>query len=136
MYKECKRTEGVSTTDAIGRVLTGSNVNPDAPMSNDVYADLLLAFCTVPGDQRKKRLVSWSAADPPTSYASLFTRDSAADPATYLACVSPLPYGPEHIIYVSGPFDGFLPKHVDRLAALAAEGLYVIVGVATSEVPS
>lgn len=120
MYKECKRTEGVSTTDAISRVLFGKG-RPN--MDDGIDHGLVKSFAEDPAlpGQASLHTVQNIASSASSTLPS---------PASEYLLATVFPLAPEQrVIYVEGPFDLFSAEDVGFLASMATEDVVVIVGI-------
>uniref|UniRef100_A0A671N272 ethanolamine-phosphate cytidylyltransferase n=1 Tax=Sinocyclocheilus anshuiensis TaxID=1608454 RepID=A0A671N272_9TELE len=111
-YRECKRTQGVSTTDLVGRMLLMTK----AHHSNMVRLETTSTFVNGP-----KGLSPWTGV-------SQFLQTSQKI-IQFASGKEPQPG--DTIIYVAGAFDLFHIGHVDFLDAVSqlSEKPYVIVGL-------
>ncbi|CAF4048362.1 unnamed protein product [Rotaria sp. Silwood2] len=112
-YRECKRTQGVSTTDLVGRMLlvTKSHHEPD-----DILPD--------PENTRRMSLCKESIS--PWTGASQFL---ATTNKIIQFSNGREPKHGDKIVYTAGAFDLFHVGHVDFLERVRACGDYVIVGL-------
>lgn len=119
-YKECERTQGISATDLIGRMLLmskehmqrGSNEyeisrQDSSNMSSDAHA--------------RSPWTGVSQFLPTTQKILQFSNGRAPKPS-------------DRIVYVAGAFDLFHIGHLDFLEKAAAEGDFLIVGLHTDPV--
>ncbi|KAL5019288.1 hypothetical protein ScPMuIL_005010 [Solemya velum] len=115
-YKECKRTEGVSTTDLVGRMLlvTKSHHQRDT----DTMA---IKTETELGHNTRSPWTGVSQFLPTSNKIVQFSEGKEPKPG-------------DRIVYVAGAFDLFNVGHLDFLEKVAAEGNYVIVGLHTDPV--
>lgn len=130
MYKECKRTPGVSTTDAVSRILFGPSASSSAlssPSRDNLDMDLLQAFAKDPGRVEPYIRTSQMFLDD----VEITAETSIPSPTknAVLALVGPIPAGIKKVVYVEGPFDLFSADDVDFLERTAASGAPVVVGV-------
>ncbi|KAG2422672.1 hypothetical protein HXX76_015837 [Chlamydomonas incerta] len=126
-FKMVKRTEGVSTTDIVGRMLTCSRVNHF--INEDEPHPLAKSFSM--GTPRED-----SNAEASTSDASTRTTLSKFLPTSRrLVQFSNGRVAPEgaRIVYIDGAFDCFHPGHVKILKAAKAQGDFLLVGLHTDE---
>ncbi|PNW75736.1 hypothetical protein CHLRE_12g539000v5 [Chlamydomonas reinhardtii] len=126
-FKMVKRTEGVSTTDIVGRMLTCSRVNHF--INADEPHPLAKSFSM--GTPREE-----SNAEASTSDASTRTTLSKFLPTSRrLVQFSNGRVAPEgaRIVYIDGAFDCFHPGHVKILQAAKAQGDFLLVGLHTDE---
>ncbi|KAG2485043.1 hypothetical protein HYH03_016142 [Edaphochlamys debaryana] len=124
-FKMVKRTEGVSTTDIVGRMLTCSRVNHF--IKEDEPHPLASAFSM--GREA-------SGADASTSDDNTRTTLSKFLPTSRrLVQFSNGRVAPEgaRIVYIDGAFDCFHPGHVKILKAAKAQGDFLLVGIHTDE---
>ncbi|KAG1660779.1 hypothetical protein FOA52_011320 [Chlamydomonas sp. UWO 241] len=124
-----KRTEGVSTTDIVGRMLTCTRVNP-----------------FIASEEPHPLAKSFSGADEAARASSKDDMSSAGTPRrTALSSFLPTsrrlvqfsngrtPEEGARIVYIDGAFDVFHPGHVKILQAAKAEGDFLLVGLHTDE---
>jgi len=118
-YKECKRTEGVSTTNLVGRMLllTKNHFDRGAPITNLDPKDI-------------ERTRSDSTTRSPYTGVSHFL-PSSQKIVQFADGQDPLPG--DRIVYVPGAFDLFHVGFVDLLEKVSKLGQYVIVGLHTDE---
>ncbi|KJE97449.1 phosphoethanolamine-cytidyltransferase [Capsaspora owczarzaki ATCC 30864] len=112
-YRECKRTEGISTTDLVGRMLL---------MTKDHFTG-----------------VDFSNVS--KSLGSLASDHAGSKPGTQISHYLPTsrrivqfsegrePKPTDRVVYVAGAFDLFHPGHVDFLEKAKALGDYLVVGL-------
>uniref|UniRef100_A0AAQ5XIS1 ethanolamine-phosphate cytidylyltransferase n=1 Tax=Amphiprion ocellaris TaxID=80972 RepID=A0AAQ5XIS1_AMPOC len=131
-YRECKRTQGVSTTDVVGRMLLmtkahHSNLdNPDYQQHADNFGKVLLTFL---GFSTVYSVVfKGPKGHSPWTGVSQFLQTSQKI-IQFASGKEPQPG--DTIIYVAGAFDLFHIGHVDFLEMVykQAERPYVIVGL-------
>uniref|UniRef100_A0A7S3R010 ethanolamine-phosphate cytidylyltransferase n=1 Tax=Dunaliella tertiolecta TaxID=3047 RepID=A0A7S3R010_DUNTE len=137
-----KRTEGVSTTDIVGRMLTCTRVNPfvqDQPHP--------LAQCFSLGEdqeeiQRRRSLEPGDGEHGNQGDGDVVPREvqhttlSRFLPTSRrLVQFSNSRVAPEgaRIVYIDGAFDAFHPGHVKILEAAKAQGNFLLVGLHTDE---
>ncbi|GMT36347.1 hypothetical protein PFISCL1PPCAC_27644, partial [Pristionchus fissidentatus] len=113
-YRECKRTEGVSTTDLVGRMLLLSR------------AHFSLEEWIVKHQDEAKTLATNEHADSPWTDVSRFTKPNRTL-EEFSQGNKPKPG--DKIVYVSGAFDLFHIGHLCFLEAARALGDYLIVGI-------
>ena len=119
-YKECQRTQGVSTTNLVGRMLLMSK---DHLQRGDQEYEV---------DRRSSRDMSSDA-----SARSPWTGLSQFLPTTQKILQFSNKEGPkanDKIVYVAGAFDLFHIGHLDFLEKAKAHGTYLIVGLHTDPV--
>nr|ACO12188.1 Ethanolamine-phosphate cytidylyltransferase [Lepeophtheirus salmonis] len=119
-YKECPRTQGVSTTDLVGRMLLLSKSHQQK--GNHEYQ-----FCKT----KSIDLSTDSAAKSPWTGVSQFLPTSQK---IMQFSSSQTPKSTDKIIYVDGAFDLFHIGHLDFLEKAASQGDYLIVGLHTDPV--
>ncbi|CAF0777260.1 unnamed protein product [Adineta steineri] len=112
-YRECKRTQGVSTTDLVGRMLlvTKSHHEPD-DMLPDRENTLRMSLC-------KESVSPWTGASQflaTTNKIIQFSNGREPEPT-------------DKVVYTAGAFDLFHVGHVDFLEKAKACGDYLIVGL-------
>lgn len=112
-YKECKRTQGVSTTDLVGRMLLMTRAN-NLSQSSDT------------GLPSQDEFVS-----PYTKACNLLQTNSKI---TQFSSPSNEPKPGDKIVYTAGAFDLLHPGLVDFLEAAKKEGSYLIVGLYEDDV--
>ncbi|XP_046359444.1 ethanolamine-phosphate cytidylyltransferase-like isoform X1 [Haliotis rufescens] len=122
-YKECKRTEGVSTTDLVGRMLlvTKTHHQPD---EGEAVASSHVG--TISSD-----IASDSSSHSPWTGVSQFLPTSRKI-IQFAGGKEPAPG--DKIVYVAGAYDLFHVGHLDFLEKAAAEGNFVIVGLHTDPI--
>jgi len=116
-YKECERTQGVSTTNLVGRMLM---------LTRD---HLQLGDLEYKVDQRRSsQMSSDSSARSPWTGVSQFL-PTTQKLLQFSNCKGPEPG--QKIVYVAGAFDLFHIGHLDFLEKVRQHGDYVIVGLHT-----
>eukprot|EP00096_Caligus_rogercresseyi_P009095 TRINITY_DN3026_c0_g1_i1.p1 TRINITY_DN3026_c0_g1~~TRINITY_DN3026_c0_g1_i1.p1 ORF type:complete len:375 (-),score=96.59 TRINITY_DN3026_c0_g1_i1:39-1163(-) len=119
-YKECPRTQGVSTTDLVGRMLLLSKSHQQKGSHEyDVCRRKSSDFST---DSAAKS--PWTGVTQFLPTTQKITQFSNAHP----------PKPTDKIVYVDGAFDLFHIGHLDFLEKAAEEGDYLIVGLHTDPV--
>ncbi|KAK1330716.1 hypothetical protein QTO34_008654 [Cnephaeus nilssonii] len=117
-YRECKRTQGVSTTDLVGRMLLMTKAHHSSQAMSSEYREYADSFGKCPGGRN------------PWTGVSQFLQTSRKI-IQFASGKEPQPG--ETIIYVAGAFDLFRTDigHVDFLAKVhgLAERPYVIAGL-------
>jgi len=134
-FRMIKRTEGVSTTDIVGRMLTCTRVNPF--VASDQPHPLAKSFSMAAEKSNEDDEESFSAASPlkriSTSHNTTLSRFLPT--SRRLEQFSNGRVAPEgaRIVYIDGAFDVFHPGHVKVLQAAKAEGDFLLVGLHTDE---
>lgn len=125
-FKMVKRTEGVSTTDIVGRMLTCSRVNHF--INEDEPHPLAKSFSM--GTPREEGGGEGDSPDNTRTTLSKFLPTSRR-----LVQFSNGRVAPEgaRIVYIDGAFDCFHPGHVKILKAAKAYGDFLLVGLHTDE---
>lgn len=120
-YKECKRTEGVSTTNLVGRMLlmTKEHFDKGVPISSLDPSQLSGASSDPSASKSPWTCVSHFL---PTSHRIVQFSDGRE------------PNVGDKIVYVAGAFDLFHVGFLDFLEAAKREGDYLIVGLHTDQV--
>ncbi|GAA97700.1 uncharacterized protein L969DRAFT_97485 [Mixia osmundae IAM 14324] len=131
MYKECKRTQGVSTTDAISRILQGnSNETPDVNALTRVDAKLLQAFATTsPAEQGIAAYLPHQCAQ--TTLGEALQQSREEIDALQIGATR-LPTPDETITCLCSSWDLFCAQDVEQLASLRPS--YTILGIWSAEV--
>uniref|UniRef100_A0A3Q2HLF9 ethanolamine-phosphate cytidylyltransferase n=2 Tax=Equus TaxID=9789 RepID=A0A3Q2HLF9_HORSE len=115
-YRECKRTQGVSTTDLVGRMLLVTKAHHSSQEMSSEYREYADSFGKCPGGRN------------PWTGVSQFLQTSQKI-IQFASGKEPQPG--ETVIYVAGAFDLFHIGHVDFLEKVygLAERPYVIAGL-------
>ncbi|GFH06956.1 uncharacterized protein HaLaN_01683 [Haematococcus lacustris] len=144
-FRMIKRTEGVSTTDIVGRMLTCTRVNPTMLHSDQPHP---LARDFSMGRESGEPSSSSSGNGPTTSSSTTAAGGDTSrrdDARTTLSKFLPTSrrlvqfsngrIAPEgaRIVYIDGAFDVFHPGHVKILKAAKAQGEFLLVGLHTDE---
>ncbi|KAJ9506284.1 hypothetical protein QJQ45_000066 [Haematococcus lacustris] len=144
-FRMIKRTEGVSTTDIVGRMLTCTRVNPTM-LHPDQPHPLARDFSM--GRESGEPSSSSGGNGPTTSSSSTAAGGDTSrrdDARTTLSKFLPTSrrlvqfsngrIAPEgaRIVYIDGAFDVFHPGHVKILKAAKAQGEFLLVGLHTDE---
>lgn len=113
-YKECQRTQGISTTDLVGRMLlvTRSHHERDETRGPDK-----LSLQTIGQDRQARSPYTGTSQFLPTTKRI----------AQFSSGIEPKPG--DRIVYVTGAFDLFHIGHLDFLQKARQEGDYLIVGI-------
>eukprot|EP00878_Enallax_costatus_P014207 GHUV01014861.1.p1 GENE.GHUV01014861.1~~GHUV01014861.1.p1 ORF type:complete len:381 (+),score=118.13 GHUV01014861.1:154-1296(+) len=153
-FKMIKRTEGVSTTDIVGRMLTCTRVNPQMNMSaEDQVHPLTRSFsrggrhgtgpespAEIHSANRENSINSNSVEEANTAQAVL-QRDLRVGVSRFLPTSRRLvqfsegksaPEGAT-IVYIDGAFDVFHVGHVEILRLAKQQGDFLLVGLHTDE---
>lgn len=119
-YKECKRTEGVSTTDLVGRMLLMTKQHQQ--MGEAEYRV---------GREHSDSLGTDSSARSPWTGVTQFlpTTQKIMQFSSGLS-----PKAGDKIVYVAGAYDLFHVGHLDFLEKARAEGDFLIVGLHTDPI--
>ncbi|KAL5017982.1 hypothetical protein ScPMuIL_003704 [Solemya velum] len=118
-YKECKRTEGVSTTDLVGRMLLMTRTHHQR--GSDTTVDKTEIGAIGQGHSARSPWTGVSQFLPTSNKIVQFSEGKEPKPG-------------DKIVYVAGAFDLFNVGHLDFLQKAAAEGDYIIVGIHTDPV--
>ncbi|XP_042139191.1 ethanolamine-phosphate cytidylyltransferase isoform X4 [Peromyscus maniculatus bairdii] len=115
-YRECKRTQGVSTTDLVGRMLLVTKAHHSSQEMSSEYREYADSFGKCPGGQN------------PWTGVSQFLQTSQKI-IQFASGKEPQPG--ETVIYVAGAFDLFHIGHVDFLEKVhkLAKRPYIIAGL-------
>ncbi|KAF6254698.1 CTP-phosphoethanolamine cytidylyltransferase [Scenedesmus sp. NREL 46B-D3] len=131
-FKMIKRTEGVSTTDIVGRMLTCTRVNPHMNKAQDNVSGAAAAAATSSGNP--------SSIDEAVALASpSASRDMRVSrflpTSRRLVQFSEGKFAPEGatIVYIDGAFDVFHVGHVEILELAKQQGDFLLVGLHTDE---
>lgn len=116
-YKECQRTQGVSTTNLVGRMLM---------LTRDHLQRGEREYCVDQG--RSEEMSSDATARSPWTGVSQFL-PTTQKLLQFSNCAGPQPG--QKIVYVAGAFDLFHVGHLDFLEKVRQHGDYVIVGLHT-----
>ncbi|XP_067938240.1 ethanolamine-phosphate cytidylyltransferase-like [Watersipora subatra] len=112
-YKECKRTQGVSTTELVGRMLLATKAH--FSQENKLKEDETLAELSK-SPQGKSPYTGTTQFLPTTQKIIQFSEGKEPQPG-------------DRIAYVAGAFDLFHVGHVDFLRKVAEEADFIIVGL-------
>ena len=139
-FKMIKRTEGVSTTDIVGRMLTCTRSNPliaggGGPEGEEGTHPLTRPFSEGQGGSSSDE----EAAGPPSEDGEGLSKGRSSrtavsrflPPSRRLVQFSNGKTAPPgaRTVYIDGAFDCFHPGHVKILAAARAQGDFLLVGV-------
>lgn len=119
-YKECKRTEGVSTTDLVGRMLLMTKQHQQ--MGEAEYRV---------GREHSDSLGTDASARSPWTGVTQFL-PTTQKIMQFSSGLSPQPG--DKIVYVAGAYDLFHVGHLDFLEKARAEGDFLIVGLHTDPI--
>ncbi|XP_054156496.1 ethanolamine-phosphate cytidylyltransferase-like [Oppia nitens] len=121
-YRECKRTEGVSTTDLVGRMLllTKTHHRQSGPTEDLPDSEHTANF--------SRQISRDSSAHSPWTGISQFL-PTTQKIIQFAEGKEPKPN--DRIVYVDGAFDLFHVGHIDFLEKARKEGDYLIVGLHT-----
>ncbi|WIA11990.1 hypothetical protein OEZ85_012071 [Tetradesmus obliquus] len=148
-FKMIKRTEGVSTTDIVGRMLTCTRVNPHMNKAQDNVHPLTRSFSRggraesstpVPAANSSSNTSSIDEAAVVASSPSV-SRDMRVGVSRFLPTSRRLvqfsegKFAPEGatIVYIDGAFDVFHVGHVEILELAKQQGDFLLVGLHTDE---
>lgn len=128
-YKEVKRTQGISTTDLVGRMLLVTRDHHErdesrAPEQHHLVAigqNTTMSTYTAEGPSAKSPYTGTSQFLPTSRKIAQFSSGKEPKPG-------------DRIVYVAGAFDLFHIGHLDFLELAAKEGDYLIVGLHTDPV--
>lgn len=127
-FRTVKRTEGVSSTDIVGRMLLCTrdhHVNPNSDTPSEGAVDVSSAKAVATDDETSPS----SAAQPATP----FTRISTFLPTTrrlmQFAGGSKAPKPGDRVVYCDGTFDLFHAGHIETLRRAREEGDFLLVGI-------
>lgn len=115
-YKEYKRTQGVSTTDLVGRMLLMTKQHFDAKDEENVYETHL------------SKIRQGSTPHSPYTGVSRFLASSKRL-TEFMGTTSREPGPDDTVVYAAGAFDLFHAGHVDFLQKCKEIGSFVIVGL-------
>lgn len=150
-FRMIKRTEGVSTTDIVGRMLTCTRSNKfvmeDAPhplavsfsLGPDSKEEDLLPALPAAGDRSAAGTSTGGSSDVPdlarTSNTTRTTLSKFLPTSRRLVQFSNGRMAPEgaRIVYIDGAFDVFHPGHVKILKEARKHGDFLLVGIHTDE---
>jgi len=119
-YKECQRTQGVSTTDLVGRMLLMSKAH--LQRGSNEYEVNRRASCDMSSDGAARSPWTGVSQFLPTNQ-RIVQFSNVRSPAKG-----------DKIVYVAGAFDLFHIGHLDFLEKCAEKGDYLIVGLHTDPV--
>eukprot|EP00842_Homolaphlyctis_polyrhiza_P002397 jgi/Hompol1/3158/HPOL_003143-RA len=137
-YKECKRTEGISTTDLVERMLVLKN-NPLLPQSSLDYKVGIQSLCS--SDDVFVLLPSFLTTNcldwrnltlqRPQAFAVHDTEEKLK-----IFSNNRKPKPGDRIVYVAGSFDMFHTGHIEFLKVARQQGDYLIAGIYSDETVS
>jgi len=116
-YKECRRTEGVSTTDLVGRMLLMTRQHQQFG-AREYAVDGTHSASLGLGPSARSPWTGVSAFLPTTNRIQQFSSGAERKPG-------------QRIVYVAGAFDLFHVGHLDFLAAAREPGDFLVVGLHT-----
>ncbi|KAI7848895.1 hypothetical protein BDC45DRAFT_574504 [Circinella umbellata] len=118
LYRECKRTQGVSTTELVGRMLlmTRDHHKRGESSISNVNPQDLGSFSTVGGKKKPHQRTTVSHFLPTSKRIVQFSEGRE-------------PKETDRIVYVDGTFDLFHIGHIEFLKRAKALGDFLIVGV-------
>ncbi|KNC85328.1 ethanolamine-phosphate cytidylyltransferase [Sphaeroforma arctica JP610] len=117
-YRECQRTQGVSTTDLVGRMLLLTKTHFDRPQDGEAPSHIEDMYKHAQG----------AVKGSPYTGVTQFLQTSQKI-VQFSSGTEPKPG--DKVVYVSGTFDLFHAGHCDFLEAAKAKGDYLIVGLYT-----
>ena len=125
LYRECKRTQGVSTTELVGRMLlmTRDHHKRGESSISNVNPQDLGSFSSVGGGKKKPQQRTTVSHFLPTSKRIVQFSEGREPKET------------DRIVYVDGTFDLFHIGHIEFLKRAKALGDFLIVGVHDDQVP-
>ena len=124
LYRECKRTQGVSTTELVGRMLlmTRDHHKRGESSISNVNPQDLGSFSSVGGGKKKQQQRTTVSHFLPTSKRIVQFSEGREPKET------------DRIVYVDGTFDLFHIGHIEFLKRAKALGDFLIVGVHDDQV--
>lgn len=124
-FVECRRTQGVSTTELVGRMLL---------MSNESHADSCIEESETESNEPKKAKVSnFAGTNPKSPYTSGVSHFLTTSKRVLQFSNSKEPATGDRIIYVDGGFDLYNLGHIEFLKEAKKLGNYLLVGVHDDE---
>jgi len=129
-FRMIKRTEGVSTTDIVGRMLTCTRVNPfiSEDEAHPLARDFSIGHDSDGSDSDDQGRDAAKQRERTTLSKFLPTSRRLVQFSN-----GRVPADGARIVYIDGAFDVFHPGHVKTLAAAKARGDFLLVGVHTDE---
>lgn len=121
-YKMVKRTEGISTTDIVGRMLTCTRANTFLGANSEEPHPLAKSFSSgiEDEDMTSKQSTTLSKFLPTSRRIVQFSNGKVAPESA-------------RVVYIDGAFDMFHPGHVKVLKAAKEQGDFLLVGVHSDE---
>jgi len=128
-YKEFKRTQGVSTTDLVGRMLLATNSHHTQD-SVEVDSEQVTNLASPRNSSKSKNRSAKQASKSPWTGVSKFLQTSQKI-ALFQSGQEAKP--DDVVVYIAGAFDLFHIGHLRFIKECAKLGTYVVVGLHTDE---